>query len=133
MKAYYYLFYKLYKFWEFVSIPRFWSDFKAIVSIVALEVWLLFSIINTYSIVENNKFNIEFSNALILVPFCSIIILNYTVFIHTDKWKEYNAEFDQLSRRKNIIGGIIVWAIILSIIVSVFTSAYLLQKNVLGM
>ena len=53
------------------------------------------------------------------------------MFIHTDKWKEYNEEFNQLPRYKNIIGGIIVWIIIIAIIAGFFTSAYLVQKNVL--
>ena len=54
-KAYYYLFYKLYKFWEYISIPKFWSDFKAIVSIIALEIWSFFSIINFYEL--SNEIN----------------------------------------------------------------------------
>lgn len=133
MKAYYYLFYKLYKFWELVSFPKFWSDFKATVSIGALEIWILFLIINSYSILENQKLNLSYSSPIVVLPIIFIFILNYLLFIHSDKWKEYNAKFDKLPRYKNIIGGIIVWIIIISIIFAFFRSAYLLQKNVLGM
>lgn len=132
MKAYYYLFYKLYKFWEFVSFPKFWSDFKAIVSIGALEMWLIASLINYYRIyVEKNimTFSLSFYIGLALL----IAGLKYFLFINKDTWKEYNAEFEKLPRYKNIVGGIVVWIIIISIIVAFFRSAYLLQKNVLGM
>lgn len=133
MRVYYYLFYKLYKFWDKISIPRFWTDFKAGVSIIALEIWILFSIFNSYSIIKNEKIDIEFTNPIIILPLIFIFILNYLCFVHSDKWKEYNEEFDKLPRKKNIIGGIIVWTIIILITVGFWTSAYLVQKNVLGM
>lgn len=133
MKAYYYLFYKLYKFWELVSMSKFLGDFKSVISIIALEIWLLFLSFNIRSLVRNEKLDIEITHFIIITPFIFILIVNYFLFIHTKKWKEYNAEFDQLPRSKNIIGGIIVWAIIILITVGFWTSAYLVQKNVLGM
>ncbi len=62
-----------------------------------------------------------------------VIGLNYFLFLHTNKWKEYNAEFDKLPKKKNIIGGIIVWIIIIMIIANIFISGHLMQKYVLGM
>src|SRR5690606_16723869 len=117
-RAYYYLFYKLYKFWEWISYPKFWSNYKAIVSIGALEIWILFITFDVRALIRNEKLEYEISHPVILIPFLIIIIGNYILFIHTDKWKEYNAEFDQLPRKKNIIGGIIVWTIIILIIAS---------------
>lgn len=38
-EAFNYLFYTFYTFWEFVSIPKFWSDAKAIFSIIVLEMF----------------------------------------------------------------------------------------------
>ncbi len=51
MKAYYYLFYKIYKFYE-KAPARFWSDWKASISITALEIWLLFLLFNVRSIIK---------------------------------------------------------------------------------
>lgn len=130
-RAYYYLFYKLYKFWEYVSFPKIWSDFKAGVSMGALEMWLVAGLINYYRIYIDHE--MTFSKNLYIGMVVFVIGLNYFSFVHTDKWKEYNAEFEQLPRKKNIIGGIIVWIIIISIIAGFFTSAYLVQKKVLGM
>ena len=133
MKFYYYVFYKLYKFWEYVSIPKFWSDFKATVSMGVLEIWILSSILFYYSYITDTKLKLDENKPLIIIFGILIFGLNYFSFIHTNKWKEYNAEFDKLPRRKNIIGGIIVWIIIILIIVNVFSSGFLMQKNVLGM
>uniref|UniRef100_UPI0039A64160 hypothetical protein n=1 Tax=Ornithobacterium rhinotracheale TaxID=28251 RepID=UPI0039A64160 len=130
MKVYYYLFYKLYKFWE-TAPARFWSDSKAWVSINALEIWILFSIFNYYSIIRNEKIDIEFTNPIIILPLIFIFALNYLLFVHSDKWKVYNAEFDKLPKKKNIIGGIIIWTIVIFIIANFFISGYYMQKNVL--
>lgn len=132
MKAYYYLFYQLYKFWE-TAPAKFWSDFKAGISIGALGVWTLFSILNYYSIITNKKLEIAFTSPIIMVPLILIFLINYFLFIHTNKWKEYNAKFDRLPKKKNITGGIIVWIIIIIIIANFFVSGYFVQKNVLKM
>ncbi|GAA5102629.1 hypothetical protein GCM10023210_43820 [Chryseobacterium ginsengisoli] len=61
-KAYYYLFYKIYKSIEYTSEEfggAFWTDFKTGLVIGALEIWLLLSIGNYYSIIT--KKNAELS------------------------------------------------------------------------
>lgn len=131
MKFYYYFFYKLYKFWEFISLPKFWSDFKANISLAALEIWLIFIFVNYYNVFINRDFHLERSVFFFILGV--IIVFHSIVFVHFDKWKEYNARFDQLPRWKNIIGGIIVWAIVISIIIGYWTPAYWVQKEVLGM
>lgn len=127
---YYYLFYRLYKFWE-KAPARFWSDFKSGISIIALEVWLLFSLFNYYSLIRNEKLDISFTSPVIIFPLILIFIVNYWFFVHNDKWKYYVVEFDKIPRNKNLIGGIVIWLIIVIIIVNFFVSGYLVQKNVL--
>ncbi len=133
MKAYYYFFYHLYKFWEWISYPKFWSDFKATVSIGVLEVWIFYSILNYYSFITKTQIKLSNTDPLIILMGAVIIGLNYFLFIHTNKWKEYNAKFDKLPKKKNIIGGVIVWVIMILIIVCFFTSGHLMRKHVLGM
>lgn len=40
MKVYQYLFYKLYRFYETSTYSRWWSEWKAYVSMLALSIWL---------------------------------------------------------------------------------------------
>ncbi len=131
-KIYYYIFYKLYKHFENSSQP-WWSDWKAGLSLSALEIWFLGSILIYYSIINNIRLTLSITSPTILIPLISIFILNYFSFIHTDIWKEYNKGFDQLPTEKNRRGTIIVWAIVIFIIINFFGSAYYLQKNIFKM
>lgn len=133
MRAYYYLFYKLYNFWEKISFPKFWSDFKAGISIIVIEIWLMFSIINYYSLYNNVKLNVSLKSPNILLPILLIISTNIYFFNIRDNWKTYNEQFDNLPKWKNILGGIVIWIIIVLIIASYFLSSYYMQKIVLGM
>lgn len=133
IKIYYYFFYQLYKFWEWISYLKFWSDFKAAVSIIFLEIGIVYSGIFYYSYITNTQIKLSNTDPLIILMGGIIIGLNYFSFIHLEKWKDYNAEFDKFPKKKNIIGGVIVWLIIIIIIVSIFTSGYLKQTYVLGL
>lgn len=126
MRAYYYIFYKLYNFWEKVSFPKFWSAFKAGVSLIALEIWLVMSLINYYNIFINRQFYL--TKNIFLVIGILVAAVNVVIFTYLDLWKEYNKEFDLLSKKKNIIGGIIVWSIIVLIIINLIYSFYLMNQ-----
>lgn len=117
-RAYYFLFYKLYKFWDYISYPKFATGWKAGLSIIVLQIWIYFSIINFYSFLNNTKIYLNFFNSLIIFPFILILAVDYISFIHYDYvWKKYNEEFENMSKVKNLVGGIIVWSIIISIII----------------
>lgn len=132
-KAYYYLFYQLYKFWDYVSVPKFWTDFKAAVSIVILEVWSLLIIVNSFGIRNGSNYIIDFINPIFFLPLIFIILINYILFIHyKESWKNYNDEFDNIPKRNNIIGGIVVWTIVLLIIFFYFFTTFKLHKVIHG-
>lgn len=114
-----YFFYKIYKSVEYLSVPKFWSDWKSLAIIVVLEILTC----NILEVSYHYYFNIPMQTVgsqrigyyeIILVSF--LIIVNYYLFIHNDKWKAIIDKFD--SRKKNdILGGFIVWSIILSVVV----------------
>ena len=83
MKAYYYLFYKIYKFYE-KAPARFWSDWKTSISITALEIWLLFLLLNIRSLIKNEILELKISHPIIIVPFLLILIINYYLYILID-------------------------------------------------
>ncbi|WP_312992710.1 hypothetical protein [Chryseobacterium flavum] len=135
-RAYYYVFYKLYKSIIYTSEKvggEFLTDFKAVIAMGALEIWVLGTFLNYYSIINNVKLNITVKSPLLLISLLLIFILNYFCFIHTDTWKKYNSEFDKLPLHKNKKGGLIVWGIVIFITFNFFISAYILQKYVLKM
>ena len=116
-KAYYYLFYKLYKFGE-ASPSSFPSDFTATFAIVVFEV-LFFIALKFYYIEFIDRGNtFVFVSFQTLGPLGAVLLVNYFAFINNDRWKEYVNEFDQWPRNRNIIGTWIVIGIIAFIIVN---------------
>ncbi|MFN0293021.1 hypothetical protein [Pedobacter helvus] len=128
IKAYYYLFYRIYRFWENVSDPKFWSDWKAGIVIIVLELFLLASIFIYYKIFFNRYVHLSESNRDIIIPLLLVVIPNYFAFVHTDRWKDYVKEFDALPKKDNKIGGWIVFGFILLVIANLIFSIYLMSK-----
>ncbi|WP_265429945.1 hypothetical protein [Chryseobacterium sp. YIM B08800] len=129
-KAYYYFFYKLYKIMLWTSSPfeNFFSKFRASLALMALELWIVFTIQNCYEIF-NEITPKSSSNVFIYIMGLIIIISNYISLDYYDNvWKKYKQEFDELSRKKNTFGGMIVWGIIIFITVIFFASTFHLHK-----
>lgn len=124
MKVYYYFFYKFYNFWELISFPTFWSDFKAIVTLILLEIWLLFSVFNYYSIYSNSRLEVKISSPFLLIPLIFIICSKVYLFVIDTKWKSYHLEFNKMTKSKNMLLGSIVWVITILIIANFIISTY---------
>ncbi|MDQ1856096.1 hypothetical protein [Chryseobacterium sp. WLY505] len=130
-KAYYYIFYKIYKSIIYTSDKvggEFWSDFKAGIALLALELWFFGTILNYYAIITHTKFSTNTIFIILLIPLVFLSILHYFAFIHTDIWKEYSKQFDKLSEEKNKKGTIIVCIIAVFIASNFLGSIFLLQK-----
>lgn len=131
-RAYYYIFYKIYKSIIYTSEMvggEFWTAFKAGIALFALELLFLGSLLNYYSIIINTKLKITITSPIILI----LCIINYFSLIHTDIWKQYYKEFDILPEERNKKGSLIVWTIAALIFINYCGSAYYLQKYVLKM
>lgn len=125
---YYYFFYKFYKFWKYVSISSFWSDWKAGLSLMALEIWFLLSLGVYYSVITKKIMSLSITTPIVFIPFLLIVSIKYYCFIYSTKWKDYIKFFDGLEKRKNNIGS---WVVILStvlIIVNLIYSFYLMSQ-----
>jgi len=128
-RAYYYYFYKIYKSIEYTSEQfggSFWTDFKAGVVMIALEIWTILLLINYYNIFLNRYFHLE-KRTFFFLGFI-IIVVNYLAFVHTDIWKEYNKNFDKLPKEVNKKGSWIVFGITIFIIVNLIFSFYLMNQ-----
>ena len=120
--AYYYFFYKIYKFWEYVSVPKFWSDVKALISI---DVLVLFTVSSAFF-----YFDLSFGNktTFIICLMLMMLISNHLI-LRENICKEYINHFDNLPKLKNKIGGIIVGSIVLLILTNFTFSIYWMDQR----
>jgi hypothetical protein len=64
------------------------------------------------------------NNADILILVMLVSVPNYFIFHHRDQWKDIVKEFDKLPKRKNKIGGWIVFGVVLLIISNMVFAFY---------
>ncbi|SHG85525.1 hypothetical protein [Chryseobacterium vrystaatense] len=125
-KLYYYLFYKLYKFWDYISVPKFWSNYKASLSIVILEIFIIISCTNYYNILYNSNSGILSNSGWITIVML-LVVVDYYVFHSKDQWNHIIIEFDESCSGKNKIYSILAWGLILLVISNMIFSFYCLN------
>ena len=119
-KLYYLLFYKLYLFWKDISDDKL-SDWKASIIIDCTEALILFEFFIWWSIYT--KTNYDFSKYWLIIPAIGIAITNYFIFQHHDKWKQYEQEFVNHTRKNKIVTSwlvVFVFAIIIASLIFTF-------------
>lgn len=130
-KSYYYFFYKIYCSIEYTSElsgGKFLTLFKAGVVMIALEIWILISIGAYYAIYKKIFLELSLSMPIIYIPLLIIVAFNYFTLDYKDNWKKYNTEFANYPKKKNRIGGWIVFGIIVLIIANLIYSFYLMSE-----
>ncbi len=126
-KAYYYFFYKLYKVAMTGAIKSL-SNWYALLAIMVLDSWFILSLYNYYTIFFNRYSSLELKSFKTIIYIILLLIINYFSFAYKDKWKVYVAEFDKWPRKRNILGGIIVWSFIVLVIANLVFSFYLFSQ-----
>ena len=124
-KMYHYLFYKYYRLFEAFKTTRWLTDTKAVIVVMSIEIWILFSLNNYYDILSHHRGQLNFISFKVLIPFISLILINWYTFLKDDRWKDYVKEFDQWPKRKNIIGGWIIAGVTLFFFANLIFSIYL--------
>lgn len=131
-KVYQYLFYKFYKFYDVDDSiwwgAKWWTDWKASFSVLVLEIWLLLSFVNYYEVLTEKDFLPNSKNTIAFAIVLFLVIIKYFVFEHQERWKKYINEFDQWSKRKNKIGTIMVWILVLFVLANLIYSFYLISQ-----
>jgi O-antigen/teichoic acid export membrane protein len=124
-----YIFYKLYKFSE-AAPSKWWSDWKATVAMIALEVWVSVSFFIYIHVHANKELPSDGVMALVGGIIIGVLVLiKYLMFYRHDRWKLYVAEFDKLSKRQNRIGSIVVLLLVILVISNLMYSFYLLSQS----
>lgn len=125
---YEYVFYKIYKASYDDQYPK-WSEWRAGVILVILEIWFIFSLIVYYKVFINRYFNLP-DNAIVwgLLGAITLGLLLYYSFWSKDKYKEIVTRYDAWPKRKNVIGTVIVWVIIFAIVTSLILAFYFMSR-----
>ena len=121
-KIYYLLFYKLYRFWKAISDDG-WSDWKALIVIEGINVFIILSIDIFIKVLFKFGFILELPKLTFIILFAIISVLHYYAFLHDDRWREYEEEFESYSSFKNKIINLSVLGFIL-IVVGVLIFAF---------
>lgn len=127
IKAYYYLYYKLYNFAVSISDDVL-NEWKPLFTILILEILLLAEVLVWYSVLTKRIVVINNPLLTLLPVVAAIGIGNYFFFLHNDKWKNYIKEFKDYDKKKRHAGGLLVFVIIVLIVASVVFSFYRLSQ-----
>lgn len=128
-KLYSYIFYKLYKFSE-AAPSKWWSDWKATIALLTLELWLVISAFVYYAIVAQK--GLPGDDTIVLAGSAVIgilVLIKYLIFYRHDRWRTYVSEFDKWSKKQNKTGTILVCLLVFFIIGNLIFSFYLLSQN----
>lgn len=128
-KYYYYFYYKWYRLIEYTSTElggAFWTDFKAGIAIIALQIWFIVSLFNYYNIFIDRYINFSKNTYItigLIIAFLNTLSLSFVIF-----WKEYFKSFDELPQKVNKKGSWIVFGISAFIVLNLVFSFYLMMQ-----
>lgn len=130
-QLYGYFFYILYKMWlkidkGFGATGPFPTKSKALLCMLAIEAWLVFSIALYFGYFFNFHPHITFFSFVGLAPFLILIVIKWFVFDKDKRWKAYVKEFDKWPQKKNRIG---LWIVVMTILFITFNFIYSLYLN----
>ena len=127
--CYYYLFYKIYKHFE--KGPSVWlSEWKATLLVDLIFFIIMFLFVIYYNIFVDRNFSYDIENLYFYVTifyFSLIIVPNYYIFNHKDRWKMIVKEYDKFPKNKNYIGGWVVLIFILLLLSLLLYGYYLMS------
>lgn len=126
-KAYYYLYYKLYKFAVSISDDAI-NEWKPLITILVLEVLFIAQVLVWYSIITKNVLVVNNPLMTFFPPVATIGVANYLYFLHGDKWKRYVDEFKDFDKRKRLLGSGVIISVIVFIVLSLIVGFYQLSK-----
>ncbi len=127
-KAYYYIFYKFLRLFEAFEQTKWLSDFKAGLVLYSLEIFFLISLKVYYIDFFNRNEEFEANSVQTIIPFISLLLVNYFAFLYNDKWKSYVEEFDNWPVKRNIIGTWVIVGIVAFVMINLILSFYIMSQ-----
>jgi hypothetical protein len=101
-----------------------WSDWKALLIVEGINVFIVLTIDIFIKVLFKSSFILELPKLAFVLLFATISFLHYYIFLHNDRWKEYEEEFKSYSRKKNRIINLSVFVFILLVLGSLIFAFY---------
>ena len=127
-RRYYYFYYTIYKAWGKDPHLLFSTRFRADLVIGAVKIWTVISLFSYLSIFLGYRIKLSITEPLGLIPLLLVLGSTLYFFTFSNKWKSYFKEFDKLPKRKNQIGRIIVWGIVIFSFINLIFSVSLMKR-----
>ena len=128
MKAYCYLFYKLYKFWDAISIPKFWSDAKGVLTLVVLQELTALSLIVYYKTFINQNTQLLTEKWVYILTCALCFFPNFFFFYYNDNWKQIVHRYEKWPESKNNNGGVLVAVCIFAMVGNFIVACCIYKK-----
>lgn len=123
--AYDYLFFTFYRFWE-KAPSKWWSDWKAVISISFLKIFALLSIYGM--VMYKLKINLLPESGTLPIIIAVIIFgVNYFYFLRQERWRNKIDRFDTISSFRDKIGVLIVITLVVFLVALLIFTVYLIS------
>ncbi len=126
VRAYDYLFYTFYRFWEAVP-SRWWSEWKAGITMVFLCVLFISSISNVQNYIFRKASLSDYPYFSLALGFV-IGIIHHFMYTYKDRWKEKIAKFKGIEKKKDRYGILLVLVVVIMVISLYLYSNHLLRS-----
>ena len=123
LRAYQYIFYKLYRWAENLGADR-TPEYTAFVAVVLLTFIYLLSIIKIIDVVFNRELLSGWSKGMVFFIFFLLAVPQYLILVYDKKYQQIVAEFEGMSNSKKATGTTLVVMFILISISMVFIMAF---------
>lgn len=122
MNLYHYLFYKFTEDWGL------WPEARVFTLIVMLDLAILGSLLNYYTIFTGIFIDLPDHKIWIYLLVIMIVIANYLILLRGNKKNKIIKHFDNISQKKNDLGGVIVLGGVLILVVVYILSFFMLDS-----
>jgi hypothetical protein len=126
-KLYKFLFYKIYRAFRAINAEG-WEHWKALIVINTLGIMFCAELLVWWIVVTKRDIDLVFSDLNIIIIASFITAINYRIFIHEQKWKLFDKEFEEYSKSKTRLASLIVMLFTFGIIVSLVLSFYCMSQ-----
>lgn len=123
MKSYQFLFYKLYYFFKSISNDG-WGKWKALLIVSGSNCLILLGAEIWLEVVFKKSFIFNLPTFFLFIICVGLSTVNYFIFLHNNKWREYEKEFINYSKKKSRILGWFVLIFLLGVLLNIFFAFY---------